>query len=101
MAGKRITDEQKIQINELYLKLGVKSKVAKELGISAASVSKYIIPNYISSENRTIEKFSRQPTIITKDKINSYNKEDFKYFLMHLDKSEKDDIKELQKEIFI
>lgn len=42
----RISEDMKVQINELYLKLGVKSQVAKELGISPASVTRYLIPNY-------------------------------------------------------
>lgn len=42
----RITEEMKVQINELYYQLGVKAQVARELGISAASVTRYLIPNY-------------------------------------------------------
>lgn len=34
------------KINELYCLIGVKSQVAKKLGISPATVSKYIDPNY-------------------------------------------------------
>ena len=36
----RITEEQKLEINKLYYEIGVKSRVAKLMGISAASVSK-------------------------------------------------------------
>lgn len=50
----RITEQQKIQINELYAKYGVKAQVARELGISAASVSRYIIPNYIPIAQRSL-----------------------------------------------
>lgn len=42
----RITEEQKKQINELYCVLKVKSEVAKRLGVSVASVTKYLIPDY-------------------------------------------------------
>ena len=42
----RITEEQKLEINKLYYEIGVKSRVAKIMGISAASVSKYIIPGW-------------------------------------------------------
>ena len=48
----RITEEMKVQINELYYQLGVKAQVARELGISAASVTRYLIPNYIPQSLR-------------------------------------------------
>lgn len=44
----KITQEKIIQINELYLEIGVKSKVAKIVGCSPSTVTKYLIPNYIS-----------------------------------------------------
>ena len=40
--GKKIPDEVINQIPILYKELGVKSKVAEKLGISVASVSKYL-----------------------------------------------------------
>ena len=48
----KITDEIKIRINELYLELGVKKKVAEIVGCSPATVSKYIIEGYVSQKNR-------------------------------------------------
>jgi transposase-like protein len=48
----KITDEIKIQINELYLELGVKKKVADIVGCSPATVSKYIIEGYVSQKDR-------------------------------------------------
>ena len=42
----------KIKINELYLELGVQKKVAEVLGISASSVSKYLIPNYKRNDKK-------------------------------------------------
>lgn len=52
----RITEEQKTLINELYCKYGVKAQVARELGISPASVSRYIIPDYVPQGARNIVK---------------------------------------------
>ncbi len=40
--AKRISDETIEQIQILYKELGVKSQVAKKLGISASTVSKYL-----------------------------------------------------------
>ena len=48
----KITDEIKIRINELYLELGVKKKVAEIVGCSPATVSKYIIEGYVSQKDR-------------------------------------------------
>lgn len=48
----KITDEIKIQINELYLELGVKKRVAEIVGCSPSTVSKYIIEGYVSQKDR-------------------------------------------------
>lgn len=58
--AKRITEEMKVQINELYIEYGVKKRVAEILGISPSTVSKYIIPNY-KSQKETKIKFSTPP----------------------------------------
>lgn len=58
----RITEEQIIEINELYASNHNKSLTARTLGISTASVSKYIIDNYVPKAQRIeIPKFSKLP----------------------------------------
>ena len=99
--AKLITDEQKVQINELYYKVGVKSKVAKILGISPSSVSKYLIPNYVPIEQRKAEKFDKHPTGFSTNILKTANKRDIAAFLIQLSPEEKKDLNELQKEIFI
>ena len=42
----KITNEIIIKINELYLELGVKTKVAKAIGCSPSTVTKYIIQDF-------------------------------------------------------
>lgn len=59
--AKRITEEMKVQINELYCKYGVKAQVARELGISPSSVSKYIIEGYKPLADREEIKFDKEP----------------------------------------
>lgn len=44
--AKRVTQEDIIKINELYLKLKTKTAVARETGFSVSTVSKYIIADY-------------------------------------------------------
>lgn len=48
----RITPEQIEQINEVYASCGVKTQTAKIVGVSVASVTKYLIPNYIPKAER-------------------------------------------------
>lgn len=57
----RITEEQIIQINEVYAECGVKSRTAKIVGVSVASVSKYLIPNYKKKADRVEFKFDAVP----------------------------------------
>lgn len=97
----RITDEQKVQINELYLQIGVKSKVAKILGISPASVSKYIIPDYVSLNNRKIEKFNKNPKGFSDSFLSVENGKAFAEAMIQLSLEEKEDLKTLQKGIFL
>ena len=44
--AKRVTQEDIIRINELYIKLNNKAAVARETGFSPSTVSKYIIADY-------------------------------------------------------
>lgn len=98
--GRKITDEIIEQINELYLKIGVKSRVAKELGISASTVSKYIQEGYIGKAERTVSKFDKEPILLTEEKIKTIP--NFKEFLTNLTSEEKVQLKELQeKEIYL
>lgn len=48
----KITPEIAEQINELYLEIGVKKRVAEIIGCSPSTVSKYIVPNYVSKKER-------------------------------------------------
>ena len=59
MASK-VTEQDKIKMNELYLELRTYASVARETGFSASTVKKYIIPNYVSIENIEIKKFDKE-----------------------------------------
>lgn len=100
--AKKITDEQKEQINELYFGNKNKSLTARLLGISPASVARYIVPNYVRKADRVMEVFNGRPSIISMDKIASFDgAARLGYFLTHMSEDEKKDIEQLQKEIFI
>ena len=59
--AKRIDEETKLRINELYYEIGVKSQVAKILSISPASVSRYIIEGWTPPSERNIVHFEGTP----------------------------------------
>ena len=57
MATKITTDMIK-QINELYIKYKTYAAVARELGIAASTVKKYVVEDYRPIEEREIKKFN-------------------------------------------
>lgn len=96
----RITEEMKVQINELYYRLGVKAQVARELGISAASVTRYLIPNYVPVAARQVIECDTKPTIPI-DFINALAKGDDFTELTKLTAAEKIEMEELREEIYV
>lgn len=96
----KITEEMKVQINELYYRLGVKAQVARELGISAASVTRYLIPNYVPLASREVISCDAIP-IIPIDFIDAiYGGEDFAE-VTKLTEAELAEMEGLRKEIYI
>ena len=97
MAAK-ITNDQKIQMNILYQKLKTYSAVAREMGCSPTTVKRYIIPNFINPEENKSE-------IIQVKELPPLDIEIFKNKsfgdLCILSDEEKDEIKELWKELII
>ena len=66
---KKITDSQKIQINELYLIHKTYAAVSRIMGLSPSTIKKYITPNYISKKNikkslLTLEKIEAVETFL-------------------------------------
>lgn len=57
MARTIITSKMIQEINDLYYELRNKSAVAREMGISASTVSKYIQDGYVPKEELTIRPF--------------------------------------------
>lgn len=55
----KVTEDIIRQINERYAVLKVKAKVARELGLSAGTVSKYIIDGYIPESQRNFTRFNK------------------------------------------
>ena len=97
--AKRITDEQIRDMNELYLELGVYKKVAEIVGCSAATVSKYIIPGYVSQREQPKIEFDISKIIqMNLDEINGWQEFADK---CRLTPEEWAEMKEIQKEVMI
>ena len=101
--AKRITEEMKLKINELYYELGVKSHVAKALGISASSVSKYIIDGWKPESERNIKTFEGEPdtSIFINELLVATNPSDYLLHCRLLSEEEWLELEELQKEEII
>lgn len=58
----QITQDQIIEINELYLQIGTYAGVSRAMGGRPApsTVKKYIIPNYVSKENQKKTVFHKE-----------------------------------------
>lgn len=92
----RITPEQIEQINEVYYQCGVKTRTAKIVGVSVASVTKYLIPDYKPKSERQEEViFSKQPTSPSPLSWQSF------FDSCSLSENEWEELKLLQKEIYI
>lgn len=99
MARTVITDEKIIEINELYLKIGTYSGVAKEVGCAPSTVKKYIIPDFVSQTNITKKIFKREdfPEFSTEGLKNIENWGS----LCLLSSEEKEEIRELWNELLV
>lgn len=100
MASK-VTNEDILRINELYYKYKVYAEVARQTGFSASTVKKYVIPNWapVASENIIHFDTAQLPNFtiaaeIFKD-VDNYGD------LCTLSSEEKQQIKELWKELSI
>lgn len=93
----RITEDQKIQMNILYQELKTYAAVARSMGVSASTVKRYIIPDFINPEELTI-------TTIQIDELPPVDIDKFKQpfgNLCILSDEEKEEIKELWEELLV
>ena len=100
MANK-VTQENIIEMNEIYLKVGTYAETARRTGFSAATVKKYIFSDYISKTAIVITNlFSlEQVPVFDKEKFIDFDFSDDN--LYRLSDEEKEEIKELWKEMLV
>nr|DAG74472.1 MAG TPA: KorB domain [Caudoviricetes sp.] len=91
----RVSPEDIIKFNDLYLELKTYAGVARETGFSASTVKKYIIKDYVPAEKIETQKFSGDlPEFVPE----IFRKQDWVSFL-DMTKEEYEEIKELWKEM--
>lgn len=100
----KITPEIAEQINELYLEIGVKKRVAEIIGCSPSTVSKYIVPNYVSKKEcktYTFEGYVGNSEWLI-DIFKMFDNPGARLCeLCMLGENELEEMKELQKEIYV
>ena len=102
MPRRTVTENDKIQFNELYLKHGTYAEVARQTGFSASTIRKYIVDNYVS-----VESIAEIENKFEEDIKNLKPKFDFPKSLKEWQelfewtKEEKEECEELRKEILI
>ena len=94
----RITEEQIQEINEIYHATRNKSLTARTVGVSVASVNKYIKDDYIPIAERMIYTFDKEVKGID-NQILRFCSEGAVLDLFNLTEEEEADMIELQKEI--
>lgn len=99
--ARTITNEQIIEMNELYLKIKTYAGVSRAMGGSPSptTVKKYIIPNYISKENRNLKVFHKDD--LPEFAIETFNGVDNWGDLCLLSQNEQEGIKKLWDELLI
>lgn len=99
MARTVIDQNMIIKINDAYLRLRTYAAVARELGISAGTVSKYVIKGYVPASEIKVKRFDYE-SYLKKEKQPFYIKEDLSNELI-LTEDEKVELKELWKELSV
>lgn len=94
----KVTPEMIEQINELYVELGVKAQVARKMGISASTVSKYIMSDYVPKNQRIITKCTTNISLPIEIFMGDFGKMGK---LCELSYEEWNDIQELRKEVTV
>lgn len=99
MARTVVDQNMIIKINNTYLKLKTYAATARELGISASTVSKYVIKDYKPVEMDNIKRFDYE-SYRTPARGHLFIEPDMSEVLI-LTEKEKEELKELWKELTI
>lgn len=94
----RITEEQKVQMNVLYKRLGTYAAVAREIGCAPSTVKKYIIEDFVSPEEVKQKIFV--PAVLPEIDFTLFEGKTFGE-VCELSSEEAEEVKELWKEMLV
>lgn len=98
MAGKRVTDEDILKMNMIYYECHNKAETARQVGFSASTVAKYLIPNFTPIDEESFKNEVEEKDIL-------FNPEIFRLScwndLISLTEQEKEEMELLRKEVLI
>lgn len=100
----KITQEQIEQINEVYYETHNKALTARTVGVSAASVNKYIQDDYVPKSQREVNDFNKEATgsdNFIQNLVDNDNPLAALFNALSLSSEEWADLKELAKEIYL
>ena len=96
--AKRVTEDDKILMNELYIELKPYAAVARETGFSASTVKKYIVSGYTPQAKIEIKPFAG----IVSEELPPLPQTPHDWFnFMKITEEEKQEMEELRKEVLI
>ena len=96
----RLTEEDKIKINEIYLKVGTYAETARQTGFSPATVKKYVIKDFKPQSEIKIKVFKEEEIPSQVDLTPFIQSENWGEFCI-LSEKEKEEMKELWKELLL
>lgn len=94
----KITEDQKIQMNILYKRLGTYAAVAREIGCAPSTVKRYIIEDFVEPEQ--IHQNLFVPAVLPALNLSIFNEKPLGELCI-LSEEEKEEIHELWKEILV
>lgn len=98
---RRVTPEDIIEINEVYLEQGTYAATARIMGFSPSTVKKYILEDYVSRKNIVVSEFDKQIKKVSEIKLpDRYNEKELQK-LLTLNPDEQAALDTLKKEILI
>ena len=100
MANK-VTSDDILRINEIYYKTGVYAETARQTGFSASTVKKYVIPGWKPVMSEEIIVFNMNDIPDFKEAVKCFRGVDNYGYLCVLTEQEREEIKELWKELVV
>ena len=94
----KITEDQKLQMNILYKRLGTYAAVAREIGCAPSTVKRYIVEDFVEPEK--IQQKLFVPAVLPELNLSLFKEKTFAELCV-LSTEEKEEVRELWKEMLM